>query len=208
VADGITVAAALLVVGPVVGGISAANPILFPVWSASREDHLAIVGAHRLAWTMLNAGFFVATVLTAAGLAVLAGTLGGDEVRSAVLAGVAITYAIAGGLWCAVLAIRTRTTPALADLVATGAPTEPAEALLGAATGGLFAAFVLATGAALVVLGLTLGLTGGLAVPVAALAVLVAALVVVGFLKSGDTIPAVLYWPTLLIGLGLLLGWS
>ena len=141
---------------------------------------------------MLNAGFLIATVLTAAGLAILAGILGGGEVRSAVLAAVAITYAIAGGLWCAVLAIRTRTTPALADLVATGAPTEPAEALLGAATGGLFAAFVLATGAALVVLGLTLGLTGGLAVSVAAFAVLASALVVEGLLKSGDTIPALL----------------
>jgi hypothetical protein len=54
VADGITVAAALLVVGPVVGGISAANPILFPVWTASREDHLAIVGAHREALVLVE----------------------------------------------------------------------------------------------------------------------------------------------------------
>lgn len=206
--DGISLAAALLVAGPIVGAACASSPSLFSVWSASRADHLAIVGAHRRAWTLLNAGFFIATVGSAAGLAVLAGTLGGDPRRTAALTAVAVAYTIAGALWCAVLAIRTRTTPALADLVTTGTPTEPAETLLGAATGGLFAAFVLTTGSALVVLGLTLGLAGGVAVPLAGLAAFVAALAVVHFLASGDTLPALLYPPTLLIGLGLLLGWS
>ncbi len=85
--------------------------------------------------------------------------------RRAVLAAAAVIYAIAGTLWCAVVAIRTRTTPALAEMVEAGTPTEPAETLLGAAIGGLFAAFTLLTGAALVALGVALALGGGVAAP-------------------------------------------
>ena len=72
----------------------------------------------------------------------------------------------------------------------------------------MFAAFSLTTGGALVALGLTLVVTGGVAAPVAWLVTLIPAVVIAGFLASGDTIPAVLYLPTLLVGLALLLGWS
>ncbi len=40
------------------------------------------------------------------------------------------------------------------------------------------------------------------------LATLIAAVVIAGFVASGDAIPVVLYLSTLLIGLALLLGWS
>ncbi len=206
--DGLTAAAVLLVVGPVAGAVAGSNPVLFRVWTAPRDEHLALVRAHRRAWVAINAGFFVATASTAAGLAVLAGAIDADAGPRAVLAAATAVYAIAGALWCAVLAIRTRTTPALAEMVAAGTPTEPAETLLGSAVGGLFAAFTLATGAALVALGLTLAVSGGVAAPVAWLATLIAAVVIAGFVASGDAIPAVLYLPTLLIGLALLLGWS
>jgi hypothetical protein len=106
------------------------------------------------------------------------------------------------------LAIRARTTPALAEMVAAGTPTEPAEAILGASLGGLFAAFTLATAAALVVLGSTLAVSGGIAAPVAWLATLISAVVIAAFMATGDAVPAVLYVPTLLVGLALLLGWS
>lgn len=75
-ADGLAVAAALLVAGPAVGAIGVASPSLFRAWTAPRDEHLAIVGAHRRAWTLANAGFTLATVTTAAGLAVLAGAIG------------------------------------------------------------------------------------------------------------------------------------
>ncbi len=195
--DGLTAAAVLLVIGPVAGAVAGSNRALFRVWTAPRDVHLALVRAHRWAWVAINAGFFIATVLTAAGLAVLAGAIDADAGPKAVLAAVAIVYAIAGALWCAVLAIRTRTTPALAEMVSAGTPTEPGETLLGATLSGLFAAFTLATGAALVALGLTLALSGGVAAPVAWLATLVATVVIAGFVASGDTIPAVLYLPTL-----------
>jgi len=38
--DGLTVAAALLVVGPVVGAIGVANPALLRAWTAPRDEHL------------------------------------------------------------------------------------------------------------------------------------------------------------------------
>jgi hypothetical protein len=206
--DATFVAAALLVVGPLVGALFLADPALFPVWSAPRERQLAIVAAHRRSWRLLNVGFVVATVLTASALAILATTAEADSSRRAALTLVAVSYGIAGVLWCAVLAIRARTTPALADMVSAGTPTEPAERLLGETLGGLFAAYVLATCAALVTLGLTLAFAGGVAAPVAWLATLVAGLALVGFLRTGDTIPAVLYLPTLFVGVALLVGWS
>jgi hypothetical protein len=206
--DGLVVAAVLLVIGPVAGGVGASSPAMFRVWSASREEHLATILAHRRAWTSINAGFTIATLLTTAGLMVLAGALDVADGPRAILAAAAVVYAIAGALWCSVLAIRTRTTPALAERVAAGTPTEPAETMFSAALGGLFAAFILASGAALVVLGLTLAVTGAIAAPVAWLAILISAVVIAAFLTTGDAVPAVLYLPTLLVGLALLLGWS
>jgi len=206
--EGLTAAAVLLVVGPVVGAVGLTHPALYSVWSAPREKHLALVRAHRRAWIAINSGLTVATVVTAAGLAVLAGAVDVAAGPRAVLATVAIVYAMAGALWCAVLAVRTRTTPALAELVAADAPTEPAESLIGATLGGLFGAFILATSATLVALGLILAGSGLIVAPVAWLATLIPAAVLLGYLRSGDAIPGVLYLPTLLVGLALLLGWS
>ena len=206
--DGLTVAALLLVIGPVVPGVALSNPALFRVWFLPRDEHLALVRAHRRGWAAINAGFTIATVLTSAGLAVLAGNVDEADGLRAVLTSAVDAYAIAGSLWCAVLAIRTRTTPALAELVAAGAPTEPAETLVGAALGGLFAAFILATSAALVVLGATLAGSGLIAAPMAWLATLIPVAVIATFFRSGDAVPAVLYLPTLLVGVALLLGWT
>ncbi len=205
--DGLTVAAVLLVVGPVVPGVALSNPALFRVWFLPRDEHLALVRAHRRGWAAINAGFTIATVVTSAGLAVLAGNIDAADGPRAVLTSAVVAYAIAGSLWCAVLAIRTRTTTALAEMVVAGTPTEPAETLLGAALGGLFAAFILATSAALVVLGATLAGSGLIAAPVAWLTTLIPAVVFLGYLRSGDAVPAVLYLPTLLIGLALLFRW-
>jgi len=206
--DVLVLAGALLVAGPAIGTICLSYPPLWRVWTVSREEHLALVAAHRLAWTVANVGFTATTVLTAAGLVLLAGSVAVDARSKAMLIAGAVAYAIAGTLWCAVVAIRARTTPALADMVAAGTPTEPAETLLGSAIGGLFATFMLTTAATLVAFGLTLALGGGVAAPVAWLATLIAALALGRILTSGDVIPAVVYFPTLLVGLALLLGWS
>jgi hypothetical protein len=204
-----SVAAALLVAGPLLGVLGFYDTQLWRVWMLPRDEHLALVDAHRRGWTMVNVGFTVATVLTAAGLLLLAAsTAVEDDVPRAVLAAGAVAYSIGGVLWCVVLGIRARTTPALARMVATGTPTEPAETLLGAALGGLFAGFALVTSLALVAIGVALAIGGGVVAPIAWLVALAGALVTAWFLAAGDIIPAVLYLPTLLVGLALLAGWT
>jgi hypothetical protein len=206
--DVLALAGALMVAGPVIATVCLSYPPLWRVWTVPREEHLALVAGHRLAWTVANVGFTAATVLTAGGLVLLAGSVDVDARSKAILMAGVVAYAIAGTLWCAVLAIRTRTTPALAALVAAGTPTEPIETMVDSVTGGLFAWFMTMTGTALVVIGATLARSGVLSAPVAWLATVVAALAVAGFLAFGDLPPAVLYLPTLLVGLGLLAGWS
>ena len=206
--DGLTAAGLMLVLGPVAGAVLLLYPPMFRVWTVSHDEHLALVRAHRLAWTLINVGFTVATAVTAAGLVVLAGAIHADDGSRAVLVGAAVAYATAGALWCAVLAIRARTTPALADMIAAGTPTESAEALLDAELSGLFGAFIVMTGAALVAMGLTLTAIGVIAPPVGWLAVLIAAFAAGGYLAFGDMLPAVVYLPTELVGIALLLGWS
>jgi len=206
--DVLMLAGVLLVAGPAIATIGLSYPPLWRVWTVPREEHLAIVAAHRRAWTIANVGFTAATILTSGGLVILAGSVDADARWKAILMAGAVAYAIAGTLWCAVLAIRTRTTPALAAMVAAGTPTEPVETILGALSGGLYSAFLLTTGVALVAIGLTLAQVGGVGGPVTWLATLIAALAVARFVTSGDVIPAVIYFPTLLIGLALLLGWT
>jgi hypothetical protein len=203
VPDPTVIAGLLLVVGPVAGLIPVGHPSLIPVWSASRERHLALVAGHRRAWLALNAGFGVATIATTAGLAALP-LLATDPGSAAALVPGAVMYAFGGLLWCVVLAIRSHVTPLLGDLVAAGAPTEPGEQLVGAAQGGLFAGFVVATAVALVTLGVGLLAAGVGAALVAVLQVVSGAGVLAWLLAAGDVIPAVVYLPTLVLGVALL----
>ena len=206
--DAQTVAAVLLIVGPALGAVPVGNPSLVPIWRMVREDHIRTVAAHHRAWAWLNAGFGFATVLTASGLAILATAADPRSARAAGLALAVVAYALGGALWLAVLAIRTRTTPALGDLVADGTDPGTAETLVAAANGGLFQGFVLATCAALVVLGLTLLLGGGIATPVAAIVALSGLGGLAWIATTDDLIPATLYPPTMLLGVAVLLGWS
>lgn len=206
--DAVTVASILLVAGPLLGILGFYDRALWPIWTAPRDVHLVLVGAHGRGWTMVNVGFAIATVLTASGLVILAGSLRVADGYRAALTAVAVAYAIGGALWCAVLAIRARTTPRLAVLVAAGETTEPAESLVGGAIGGLFSMFALVTAVALVALGLLLAAGGGVALPVAGFAVVVGSIATAVLLRTGDLIPAALYLPTLVLGIALLVGWT
>ena len=206
--DALTLAGVLLTAGALIGAAAASHPALWPVWSAPREERLRIVGAHRLAWIMLNAGFLIATVVTAGGLAALATAQAEDAGVTAALAAVILAYAVGGGLWCAIVAIRSLTTPALTDLTARGTDTEPAETLLNAAQSGLFGAYSLLTAVALVALAVVLAVAGVVAVPVAVVAGLIAGVAIAAYLVTGDSVPAALYLPTILIGIALLAGWT
>jgi hypothetical protein len=195
----------LLVLGPLVGLLPVGYPPLLGIWTSSRETHLVTVAAHRRAWAMLNAGFGVATILTTAGL-VLARPADGPALATVAFDAALVAYGMGGVLWLAVLAMRTRTTPLLAaDLcVATLAA---ADALVAAATGGMFAAFTVITAVALMGVGAAVALAGTPAAVVAgAIAVIVAAIALVTQLRRGDSIPAVLYVPSLVIGVAVLAG--
>ncbi len=205
--DPTTLAGILLVAGPFLGAIPVGYPPLVRVWSMARENHVRTVAAHRTAWRLLNGGFVLATVSTAAGLAVLAIAASADERGASILVAATVAYSFAGVLWCAVLAIRSVTTPALLGPGAVDTPPGEAERLLGAATGGLFAAFVLMAGVTLAALGAGLAVTGTIPAIVGLVAAGIAVVVLAAELASGDTIPAVLYLPTMLIGIAVLAGW-
>jgi hypothetical protein len=203
-----TVAGWLLVAGTILGLAPVANPSLLRVFLVSRAEHIAMVGAHRWGWYALNAGFAGATVATTAALAVLAvGADTQDTARAGLVAGTT-AYAVGGVLWCAVLAIRARVTPALADRSSADPATDPPVSLLDEAQGGLFAAYVLTTAVALVAIGIAFAVGGQVSVVVAALAVVVGVLALVLQLATGDLVPAVLYLPTLALGIALLAGWT
>jgi len=206
--DPLTIAGSMLVLGPLIGVLGFYDTALWRVWMAPRQEHLALVAAHRRGWTMLNAGFALATIVTAGGLIILADDVGRDDGMKAILFGVAVAYLVGGVLWCAVVAVRSRTTPTLAALVAAGMPTEPAETLLGAAMGGSFAIFCLTTCGSLIALGIALALGDVIATPIAWSVAIVGAFCTVWFLRAGDLIPAVLYVPTLVVGVAILAGWT
>lgn len=200
--DARAVAGWLLVAGPVLGLIPVAHPGLIPIWSLPRDSFVATVAAHRVAWAWLNAGFALASIATTAGLLALARTMP-DRAPTAALLACTVGYGIGAVLWCAVLAIRTRTTPLLADLGA-GELDRPHARLLDAATTALFQAFTLITAVSLAGLGAAL-LLAGLSSAWVAVALLVTGTAATAWLlRTGDVIPAVLYLPTALLGITLL----
>ncbi len=173
-ADGVAIAGWLLVAGTILGLAPVANPSLLRVFLVSRAEHIAMVGAHRRAWYALNAGFAAATVATIGGLAVLAVVVEVDDPALAALVAGTAASAVGGVLWCAVLAIRSRVTPAMA-----GRPDpDPAPGLLDEAQGGLFAGYVLMTAVALVVIGIAIAIGGQVSVVAAAAAVVVGLLAI------------------------------
>jgi len=204
--DSTTFAGWLLIGGPVLGLIPVAHPALVRIWSMPRDAFVAAVTSHRVAWAWLNAGFTLATILTTGGLATLAVTVSSRSASAAVLTS-AIAYGVGGALWSAVLAIRTRTTPLLGDLGGDVLASREV-AILDGATSGLFQAFVLITSVALAALGLTLLVSGIVAAVVAVVVLLAGAAGIAWLLVTGDVIPAVLYAPTLLLGVTLLAGGS
>jgi hypothetical protein len=203
--DTTTLAGCLLVGGPVLGLIPVAHPALMPIWSMPQESFVATVGAHRLAWTWLNGGFALATIATTAGMWALALSMP-SALGAAATQCCAVVYGIGGVLWCAVLSMRSRTVPLLADRARDGQIMRDTT-MLDSATGGLFQAFVLITGGAVAALGLTLLLAGAMASMVSIVVLLMGIATIAWLMGTGDVIPAVLYLPTLLVGLGLLIGW-
>jgi hypothetical protein len=72
----------------------------------------------------------------------------------------------------------------------------------------LFGTFTLITAAALLALAAIVAVGGVVAAPVALVAAAIAGTVIAAYLVTGDSVPAVLYLPTILIGIALLAGWN
>ena len=202
-----TVTGWLLVGGTVIGLAFVAHPALVRIWGMPREQHTAEVASHRVVWALLNAGFVLATVTTAAAIIILGGIVYAGSGWSPVILACGVAYAMGGVLWCAQLAIRTWTTPLLHDL-GPDSYAEPPVRLLDAAMGGLFAAFVYTCATVLAVLGFALLLAGGLPAVTCILTIVVGVAALLWMLVARDVVPAVLYLPTLLIGVALLAGWE
>jgi hypothetical protein len=203
-----TTTGVLLTVGPVLGAIPIAHPALVRVWGAPRERYLGIIGAHRRAWYLLNAGFAFATLVTSAGLAILATGYDAEQASGGILLGTTLVYSLAGVLWLIVLAARAVCDPLLAVWAGEGQPAGPAETILRAMLQGLFGAFVITTAITLMALAYLLATDGVVAIPVALVAGALAAIVLAIQLRTGDCIPALLYVPTMVMGGALLAGWT
>ena len=178
-------------------GASAGVPAA--IWTGPPEISLPLIARHTTIWRLANTGFAVATVLTAAGLFVLPSSLGANGAGLALAA--AVGYAMAGTAWLIALAIRLGRTPGVAATYAANGSVDPAFAPLAALAAVLFATFVVIGCSSLAVLGLA-ALLGGALPAWAGWATLAAGVaILVGYLVTGDTLPAFLYLPTMFLGI-------
>ena len=203
-ADAVAIAGWLFVAGTILGLAPVANPPFLRLWSVSRAEHIAIVGAHRRAWYSLNAGFAAATVATIAGLAVMAVAIDADD---AALAGPHRRDRRLRGRRRAV--VRHARDPFAGD-ARPRRTTRPRPGVLPARRGA---------GRPVRRVRAPHGRRPGRdrhrardrrpgVIVVAAAAVVVGVLGLVIQLATGDLVPAVLYLPTLAIGIALLVGWT
>jgi len=188
----------LLVLGALAFAVGAGNPHLVRVWTSSDEVGLPIIHVHPRSWRVTAILMIAATVLTAAGLWLLADVLATPLARAG-----AVGYLLAAGCWIAHLAARLSVTPAAAAGFVAGDGIDPAYRLFGRWTGSLFAVFTVVAGLSLVAIGAAV-LGSALAFGAGWTGIGFGVLIVGGFLAFGDMPPFVSYIPTLLFGIALL----
>lgn len=198
-ADGL--AATLLVLGGlglvVLAAASAGVPAA--IWTGAPEISLPLIARHATVWRLANVGFAVATVLTAAGLFVLPSSLGGNGAGLALAA--AVGYAMAGTAWLITLGIRLGITPNVAAKYVANASVDPTFAPLAALGGVLFAVFIVVSCSSLAVVGVAALLGGILSVWVGWATLALSLAILAGYLVVGDTLPAFVYLPSVLLGI-------
>jgi hypothetical protein len=193
----------LLVAGSVAFLAGAMNPALFQVWSAPQATQLRLIAAAPTAWTVTNALFVVATVLTAAGLWLVPERVGADGLTVARVA--AVVYLLAASVWLASLVFRLAVTLAAASAFAGQGSLDPAYVIADRWAGGLFSAFIYLAAASLLAFGVAV-LQGALLPALAGwAAIVVGAVIAGGYALFGDMPPFVAYLPTGLLGVVLLL---
>jgi len=196
----------VLAIGAVLFLIGAANPVLARAWVSPREPYLQIIAGHPTAWRVSNVLFLAGTVLTAAGMVELPLAAGIDTDGARVLTSIAgFVVAIGAVLWIVSLIGRLAVTTHVASAFVGGsgdAILVPAERWMG----GLFGAFLLLAGLGLGALGV--GFIVAPALPTLGwVCVAFGVIITGGYLVFGDVPPFVVYLPTGLLGLALLVGW-
>jgi len=200
-----TLDAILLFVGGI-GGFALAAPsatVSSAIWTGSPDVALPLIARHSTIWRLANIGFVVATVLSAAGLFVLSSSLGANGEGLARAA--AVAYAMAGTAWLVTLSIRLGITPGVAARYVADATLDPAFAPLAGLGGVLFAAFILVGTSSLVALGAAVVLGGVLPAWTGWVILALSVAILGGYLLTGDTLPAFVYLPTIMLGIVLLL---
>lgn len=172
------------------------------IWTGVPAVSLPLIARHRAIWRSANVGFALATILTVAGLFLLPASLGAGGAALATAA--AVGYAIAGSAWLVTLGIRLGITPRVAAAYASSGVVDPRFAPLAGLGGVLFTAFILVGCASLALLGAAVVL-GGVVPAWAGWATLGASLAILADLAlTGDTLPAFVYLPSMLLGVVLL----
>jgi hypothetical protein len=198
--------AGLLLAGAGAAGVILVGPTAFvppAIWNGSQDVALKLIAEHPVIWRVANAGFVIATVMTAAGLFALPDVVGSRGTPFATAA--AVTFALAASLWIVTLAIRLTITPAVASTFVSDGTIDPAYGPLTRLGDALFVAFIFIGSASVVALGAALVLGGALSA-VVGWAVAIAGLLIIGsYVWFGDTLPAFIYVPTIATGIALLL---
>jgi hypothetical protein len=173
------------------------------IWTGPRDASLRLVAKHAVIWRSANVGFALATVLTAAGLALVPGLVG--DRGSSLAWAAAVAYLLAAAPWLLVLSIRLVITPAVAAGFAAEGTLDPVFIPIDRLSGALFPAFMLIASGSVVALGAGV-VAGGSLSPVLGWACVVAGVVLAGgYLLLGDMLPAFVYFPTTAVGITLLL---
>jgi hypothetical protein len=173
------------------------------IWNGPQDVALRLISEHSLVWRVANIGFAMATIVTAAGLFLTPGLVGG---RGASMAWVSAVVFVLGAVpWLLTLAIRVAITPGVADGFVADGTVDPTFTPLTRLNGALFPAFILTASASIAALGAAIIAGGTLGEPLG-WACLVAGLAIGGsYLVVGDTLPAFVYLPTAAVGLAMLL---
>ncbi len=201
--DEVHLAGWLLVVGPLAFMVGAGDPYLIRAWTAPQATFLAIVGRHPVAWRATNLLFIAGTVLTAAGLALLAFVVPDGGPRG-FAAGGAVAFVIATILWIISLIYRLAVTPTTARrFVDTGA-IDPWVATLDGLSGALFQGFIVVGFAGIAAIGIATTAGGPIPPPVGWGAAALSGLLVGGLVLSGDMPPFTVYLAPLAFGVTLL----
>lgn len=203
--EALRIAAWLLVGGGVVL-VLMVGPTTFvspAIWNGPQDVALRLIRKHSQVWRVANVGFVLATIVTLAGLFLVPGLVGERATWLGLVS--AELYLLAAVPWLVVLAIRLRVTPAVASTFVSEGTVDPAFVPLERLGNALFPFFILIASASIIALGAAIVLGGSLSGPLGWVCIVAGVAMAGSFVIIGDFIPALVYVPTFVVGIALLL---